>query len=117
MVYKFQRGCSWSSFLFNCVLTHHIEQNKEEDPEFADKLVGGFLVDDLVAGCRDIQEALTLYEKAKMRLKDGRFILRKWKPNKKELAKEIAHRECEIRDEENTRNEEQYLNFLNFRPF
>ena len=110
VAYKFRRvcfGCTSSPFLLNCVLRHHIERYKEEDPEFVDKLLGGFFVDDLVTGSRDIQEALTLYEKAKTRLKDGGFTLRKWKTNKEELAKEMAHRECEIRKEENTSNEEQ----------
>ena len=113
VVYKFQRvcfGCSPSPFLLNCVLGHHIERYKEEDPEFVDELVGGFFVDDLVTGSRCIQEALALYEQAKMRLKDDGFTLRKWKTSKEELFKEIAHRECEVREKENTPNEEKFFN-------
>ena len=110
VVYKFRRvifGCNASPFLLNCVLRQHIEKYKDEDPEFVDKLVGGFFVDDLVTGTKDTQDALTLYEKAKVRLKDGGFTLRKWKTNKQELAKEIAYKEGELDEVENIKNEEQ----------
>ena len=110
VVYKFRRvifGCNASPFLLNCVLRQHIEKYKDEDPEFVDKLVSGFFVDDLVTGTKDTQDALTLYEKAKVRLKDGGFTLRKWKTNKQELAKEIAYREGELDEIENIKNEQQ----------
>ena len=75
------------------------------------KLVRGFFVDDLVTGSKDIQDVLTLYEKPNTRLEAGGFTLRKWKPNKAELAKEIAYRECELGRNENIKEEEQsYVN-------
>eukprot|EP00112_Aurelia_sp_Birch-Aquarium-sp1_P002538 Seg128.14 transcript_id=Seg128.14/GoldUCD/mRNA.D3Y31 product="hypothetical protein" protein_id=Seg128.14/GoldUCD/D3Y31 len=98
IVYRFLRflfGCNASPFLLNCVLRHHIRRYEEEDPEFVNTLIGGFFVDDLVTGCGDPQEALTLYEKAKRRMKEGGFALRKWKTNDGELAKEIAQRDGE----------------------
>ena len=110
VIYKVRRvyfGCNASPFLLNCVLRHHIERYKEEDPEFVHELVGGFFVDDLVTGSKDIQDALALYEKAKTRLKDGGFTLRKWKTNKAEVAKEIAYRECELGRTESMKEEEQ----------
>eukprot|EP00795_Rhopilema_esculentum_P014904 gene14904-biopygen4596 len=66
---------------------------KVTDLEPVGKMIGGFFVDDLVVGCEDTQEALTLYKKAKSRMSDGGFHLRKWKTNDKELAGEIAKKE------------------------
>ena len=103
VVYRFLRvlfGCNASPFLLNCVLRHHITRYENEDPEFVNTLIGGFFVDDLVTGCADPQEALTLYEKAKRRMKEGGFTLRKWKTNDEELAKEIAQREGESEKKE-----------------
>ena len=93
---RFQRvvfGCNSSPFLLNAVLRHHINRYVEQDPEFVRKLLGGFFVDDLVTGGKDTQDTLTLYEKAKERMKSGGFSLRKWKTNDGVLAKEIEKRE------------------------
>ena len=105
VVYRFLRvlfGCNASPFLLNCVLRHHIRRYEEEDPEFVKTLIGGFFVDDLVTGGADPQEALTLYEKAKRRMSEGGFTLRKWKTNDGELAKELSQREGESAKEEVT---------------
>ena len=104
IVYRFNRvvfGCNSSPFLLNCVLRNHIEKYKEGDQEFVNKLVGGFFVDDLVTGCQDSQEAIDLYRKAKERMKDGGFTLRKWKTNDGTVAREIAQAEGEeVKDKE-----------------
>ena len=65
----------------------------EQDPEFVRKLLGGFFVHELVTGGKDTQDTLTLYEKAKERMKSGGFSLRKWKTNDGVLAKEVEKRE------------------------
>ena len=98
VTYRFNRvvfGCNSSPFLLNCVLRHHISRYEEEDPEFVAKMIGGFFVDDLVTGCNDTQGALILYEKARDRLREGGFTLRKWKTNDRELAEKIAQKENE----------------------
>eukprot|EP00794_Sanderia_malayensis_P017909 gene17909-biopygen12897 len=98
VVYRFNRvvfGCNSSQFLLNCVLRHHIQKYQEEDPDFVSKMIGGFFVDDLVTGCENTQEAVSLYERAKDRMKEGGFHLRKWKANNRELAREIAVKEEE----------------------
>lgn len=98
VILRFQRvvfGCNSSPFLLNAVLRHHINKYVEQDPEFVKKLLGGFFVDDLVSGGNDTQDAFSLYEKAKERMKSGGFSLRKWKTNDDVLAKEIAKRESE----------------------
>ena len=98
VTYRFNRvvfGCNSSPFLLNCVLRHHIMRYEEKDPEFVAKMIGGFFVDDLVTGCNDTQGALILYEKARDRMKEGGFTLRKWKTNDGELADKIAKKESE----------------------
>eukprot|EP00795_Rhopilema_esculentum_P003863 gene3863-biopygen1967 len=55
------------------------------------------------------QEALTLYEKAKDRLRDGGFILKSGEKNKEELAQEIGDKECDGREKGTTINEEQFF--------
>eukprot|EP00794_Sanderia_malayensis_P017243 gene17243-biopygen14837 len=99
-VYRFNWvvfGCNSSPFLLNCVLRHHINKYVEKDPEFVGKLIGGFFVDDLVVSCKDPQEALSLHVKAKERMKEGGFTLRKWKTSDKKLAEEIWQREGEVK--------------------
>ena len=96
VVYKFQRvpfGLNSSPFLLNAVLRHHIEKYKERDPEFVVKMKEGFFVDDLVTGGTSTEEAFGLYEKAKGRMMEGGFTLRKWKTNDDRLASMIAENE------------------------
>ena len=84
VIYRFNRvvfGVNSSPFILNAVFRHHIETFKEADPEFVSKLVEGFYVDDLVTGCRTPHQAIELYEKAKVRMQEGGFRLRKWKSN------------------------------------
>eukprot|EP00794_Sanderia_malayensis_P016165 gene16165-biopygen13734 len=98
VVYRFNRvvfGCNSSPFLLNCVLRHHIQKYEEEDPDFVSKMIGGFFVDDLVTGCENTEKAVSLYERAKERMKEGGFHLRKWKTNDRRLAREIAVKEEE----------------------
>eukprot|EP00794_Sanderia_malayensis_P007346 gene7346-biopygen5937 len=76
-------------------LRHHIQKYEEEDPDFVSKMIGGFFVDDLVTGCENTEKAVSLYERAKERMKEGGFHLRKWKTNDRRLAREIAVKEEE----------------------
>ena len=57
------------------------------------KLVQSFYVDDLVTGADSEAEALSLYHKSKERIKDGGFLLLKWKKNDEGLAKQISLKE------------------------
>ena len=98
VVYKFSRvpfGAKSSPFLLNAVLQHHIEKYNENDPEFVVKMKEGFFVDDLVTGCSNTEDAFELYEKAKSRMSEGGFKLRKWKTNDRILAGKIAENENE----------------------
>ena len=96
MVYRYRTvvfGVRSSPFLLNAVLQHHIKTYQEEDPEFASKLLHSFYVDDLVSGCEGKDKALELYQKAKERMLEGGFKLRKWKTNDRELLNEINKKE------------------------
>ena len=104
-ILRFKRvvfGCNSSPFLLNAVLRHHINKYVEEDPELVRKLIGGFFVDDLVTGGKDVKGTLLLYKKAKETMKAGGFSLRKWKTHNAELAREIDRLEnAEGREREN----------------
>jgi len=92
VVYRFCRvvfGLNASPFLLNGTLRHHISLYEDADPEFVRKMVDGFYVDDLVTGECAADRAYKLYEKARDRLAEGGFRLRKWKTNDRELKVSI----------------------------
>ena len=54
-----------------------------------------------MTGCKDSSEAVDLYRKAKSKMKDGGFTLRKWKIDSSEVAKEkadIEDNEMKVKD-------------------
>ena len=86
-------GVNSSPFLLNAVLRHHVESFKATDPEFVSKLSESFYVDDLVTGSDTTEEAFCLYKKARGRLKEASFALRKWKSNDSTLMEKINEEE------------------------
>ena len=87
VVFRFLRvvfGANSSPLLLNAVLRHQLEMYKEVEPNFTSKLIESFYVDDLVTGCKNINEAFTLHQKASERLKEGGLRLRRWKTNSSE---------------------------------
>ncbi|XP_046854266.1 uncharacterized protein LOC124447403 [Xenia sp. Carnegie-2017] len=97
VVYRFCRvvfGLNASPFLLNATLRHHIAQFAETDQVLAQKLNEGFYVDDLVSGGKSAQETIELYEKAKFRMSQGGFKLRKWLTNDGNVRALIEQREC-----------------------
>ena len=95
-VFRYNRvvfGVNSSPFILNAVLRHHIESFKDSDPEFVKKLLQSFFVDDLVTGMDSTENAFQLYQKAKERLKQGGFTLRKWKSSREGLIDEIQANE------------------------
>ena len=92
MLYRFNRvvfGVNSLPFLLKAVLGHHIETFKDRDPEFVTKIKEGFFVDDLVAGANSTQAAFNLYQKAKERMLEEGFRLRKFKTNNKKLVADL----------------------------
>ena len=111
IVYRYRTvvfGVRSSPFLLNAVLQHHVKTYQEQDPEFVTKLLHSFYVDDLVSGCENTEKALGLYKKAKERMLEGGFKLRKWKTNDEELLKEIQKRESEEKQEKSSQEDMSY---------
>ncbi len=82
-------GAGPSPFILSGVLQHHLEQYRREDPKFTEKLKKNFFVDDLVTTFEHVNEAYQTYVKAMQRMKEGGFVMRKWKSNNKELMELI----------------------------
>ena len=49
-----------SLFLLNAVLRYHLETFEDEDTAFAEKLLEGFFVDDLITGAKTVKDAFSL---------------------------------------------------------
>ena len=108
VVYRFCRvvfGLNASPFLLNATLRYHISKYKDEDPEFIQKLLESFYVDDLVAGERNSTDAFHLYETSKQRMAAGGFRLRKWLTNDKALRDRI--KQSEENESATDRNDEE----------
>ena len=91
-VYRFCRvvfGLNSSPFLLNATLRYHFSKYKKLDPKFVQQMLESFYVDDLVSGDDNVQLTYDLYLKAKTRLAEGGFKLRKWKTNDSELRERI----------------------------
>jgi len=66
-------GLSCSPFLLNTSLKHHILKYESEDPQFVQKLLQSFHVDDILTEGSDDDEAYVFYIKEKSRLTEGGF--------------------------------------------
>jgi hypothetical protein len=84
-------GVSSSPFLLNATVNHHIEQYRTEDPDFVEAFNRAIYVDDLNTGGNDDTSVYNLYRKARLRLAEGGFNLRKFVTNSPELRKTIEH--------------------------
>lgn len=91
-------GVSSSPFLLNATIHHHISQYQQQDPEFVQSLLSALYVDDVTFGARDDHRAYVyqLYTKAKTRLAEGSFNLRKFVTNSSSLQQQIDSSEAEI---------------------
>ena len=103
VVYRFCRvvfGLNASPFLLNGTIRHHLGTYAEADPEFVRKMVESFYVDDLVSGDSTTDKAYDLYSKAKVRMANGGFKLRKWKTNDPKLKERINSIETTVTKQE-----------------
>ena len=75
------------------MLQYHLDSFTELDPEFVHIMKRSFYIDDLITWQKTIQETSELYDKAKSRLAQGGFKLRKWLTNSEELRVKITKRE------------------------
>ena len=96
IVMRFTRvvfGVSASPFLLNATLDHHMTKFESVDLQFVNKFQRSVYVDDLALGAEDVDSAYDFYIKAKLRLAEASFNLRKFDSNSQELRKRIAGNE------------------------
>ena len=65
----------------------------DNDPEFVEKVLRHFYVDDLNCGINSVENGVYFYEKLKSILLEANFNLRKWRTNNIELRKIIYEKE------------------------
>ncbi|KAL5491929.1 hypothetical protein EMCRGX_G017305 [Ephydatia muelleri] len=82
-------GVSSSPFLLNATLQHHMEHYRNYDPSFVNKFVRSIYVDDLTSGSDTEEEALLLAKKARERLAEAGFNLRKFVTNSPSLQRHL----------------------------
>ena len=86
-------GVNASPFLLNGKLKHYISSYREVNPEFVAKMLQSLYVDDLNTGGDGVLDGFEFYGKAKSRMKEGSFNLRKWMSNSSELLRLINESE------------------------
>ena len=96
VVKRFNRvvfGVTSSPFLLKGTVRHHVSNYEVEDPQFVNDFLSSLYEDDF-NGCKDsVPEAFQLYTKAKSRMKEGGFNLRKWISNSEKLMQWINQEE------------------------
>ena len=96
VVKRFNRvvfGVTSSPFLLNGTVRHHVSNYEVEDPQFVNDFLSSLYVDDFNGGKDSIPEAFQLYTRAKSRMKEGGFNLRKWISNSEKLMQWINQEE------------------------
>ena len=73
-------GVTSSPFCLNSTIRKHVNQYSD-DPEFVNKALKSFFVDDFISGGESVEKAFELFIKLRNRFKERHFNLRKWKTN------------------------------------
>ena len=81
-------GVSSSPFGLNGTIREH-SKLYEFDTEFYDSVMQSFFVDDFVGGESNIDRAIELFKKLRLRFIEGSFYLQKWRTNNIELRQLI----------------------------
>ena len=84
-------GVTASPFLLNATILHHLSNYQERDAEFVQKLLKSLYVDDVTGGGGSDEEAHEFYVKARTRLAEGGFNLRKFMSNSKQLQSNVTY--------------------------
>ena len=96
VVKRFNRvvfGVTSSPFLLNGTIRYHVTHYESEDPQFVNEFLNSLYVDDFNGGKVSDSEAFELYSKAKCRMKDEVFNLRKWISHSRKLMQWIDQEE------------------------
>ena len=90
--YRFTRvifGACCSQYLLNVIVKTHLQKYADKDPEFVEKMMKSFYVDDLISGTKNLEEGVKLFHKCKVRFLEANFNLRKWRTNDERLRQII----------------------------
>ena len=100
-------GSSPSLFLLNATVKTHVEQYRESDAEFVDKVLKHFYVDDFNGGVEHFKAGVELYKKVKFRFLEGNFNVQRWQTNDSRLRDYINQQESlTFRDDKNGKIQE-----------
>lgn len=83
-------GLRPSPAILGSTIRHHLDTQKEFDPQLIELLKNSLYVDDLVSGAGNEKEALELSSNAKLIMQKGAFNLRKWNTNSSYLHEKIS---------------------------
>ena len=90
--YRFTRvifDACCSQYLLNVIVKTHLQKYADKDPEFVEKMMKSFYVDDLISRTKNLEEGVKLYRKCKVRFLEANFNLRKWRTNDERLRQII----------------------------
>ena len=94
-------GVTSSPFCLNSTIRKRVNQYSD-DPEFVNKALKSFFVDDFISGGESVEKAFELFTKLRNRFKEGHFNLPKWKTNGAQLNDLIYNENKEIHTTDNS---------------
>ena len=83
-------GLRPSPAILSSTIQHHLETQKDFDPQLIELLKKSLYVDDFVSGADDEKEASEVTSNAKLIMQKGSFNLRKWNTNSSNLKKTFS---------------------------
>ena len=82
-------GVCCSPYLLNATIAHHIQKYQKDDPEFVKSFLSATYVDDVSFWAPNDDLAYQLFMKAKLRLAEAGFNLRKFTSSSSSLQAQI----------------------------
>ena len=86
-------GVTLTPFLLNATICKHNNQYTIADPDYVQKTLLSFFIDDFTRGEFSNDTAFELYKKLKLRFLESHFNLRKWRTNNQKLHGKIDETE------------------------
>ena len=83
-------GLRPSPAILSSTIRHHLETQKDFDPQLIELLKKSLYVDDFVSGAENEQKASEVSSNAKLIMQKGAFNLRKWNTNSSNLKKTFS---------------------------
>jgi hypothetical protein len=82
-------GLRPSPAILGSTIRHHLDMQKNVNPELIEILNNSFYVDDFISGADDEKKVLDLTNSAKTVMKRGAFNLRKWNTNSSSVQEKL----------------------------